>query len=65
MGEELLKEDMEVMEKLKAELAEATSSLNSALTANNHLRLENEAAKWEISGLKKMVENLKAENDLL
>jgi len=61
VGEELLK----AKEKLKAELAKATSSMNSTLTANNHLGLENEAAKGEISNLKKMVESLKAENDLL
>jgi len=48
MGEELLKEDTEVMEKLKVELVEATSSLNSALTTNTTLGLKNEAAKGEI-----------------
>jgi len=65
MGEELLKEDTEVMEKLKVELVEATSSLNSALTTNTTLGLKNEAAKGEIWQLKKIVESLKVDNGLL
>jgi len=51
--------------KLKAEPAEAISSLNSALAANNHLGLENETAKGKISVLKKSIEDLRAKNDLL
>jgi len=65
MGEEFLKEDMATVKKLKAKLAETTSSLNSALTANTTLGLENEASKEKILQLKKMVESLKADNDLL
>jgi len=65
VGEELLKEDTEVVMKLKAEPAEAISSLNSALAANNHLGLENETAKGKISVLKKSIEDLRAKNDLL
>jgi len=55
----------ETVTKLKVELVEATSSLNFVLTADNHLGLENEAATGEISVLKKSVEDLKAEIDLL
>jgi len=70
--EELLKEDTAVVEKLKSELAEATSSLKFGLDANmdlesrnKDLQLGNEAAKGEVSELKKMVENLRAENNSL
>jgi len=60
------------MEKLNAELADATSSLNSALDANidlahrnKDLKLEKEAAKGEVSELKKIMENQRVENSFL
>ena len=71
-GGELLKEDMAAIQKLKSELAEATSSLNFALEANmdlanrnKDLELRNEAAKGEVLELKRIVESLRTENDVL
>jgi len=72
VGEELFKEDSGTIEKLKVELAEATSSLNSALNANmelahnnKELELETEAAKGQASELRKTIEALRAENGFL
>jgi len=72
VGHELLKKDSKELEKLKADLVESTSSLNSALDANitlaknnKFLKSENERIKGEASELKKVVYALKAENGFL
>jgi len=72
VGKELLQEDTTVVEKFKAELAEATSCPSSALNINvelthrnKELELESGAAKGEVSELKRIVEKLTTENNFL
>jgi len=56
VGEELLKEDAAATAKLREELAEATSSLNTARDEIALLKAENETYKEEVVGLKKVVD---------